>query len=75
MRVRGPPPSQGVHIAKAVQEGMLAMFKGATAAAPSRGSKPLPSESSDPELSEVAGQEFAGLPQPSLQERVKVHKP
>ena len=29
MRVKGPPPSQGIHIAKAVQEGMRAMFKGA----------------------------------------------
>ena len=28
MRVKGPPPTQGVHIAKAVQEGMRAMFRG-----------------------------------------------
>jgi hypothetical protein len=74
MRVRGPPPSQGVHIAKAVQEGMLAMFKGATAS-PIRGRKPPLSEGSDPESSASAEQEAAVLPQPSLQERVKVCNP
>lgn len=28
MRVKGPPPSQRIHIAKAVQDGMRAMFRG-----------------------------------------------
>ena len=46
MKVRGPPPSQGVHIAKAVQEGMRAMFKGAASPASHSDSDPQASDAS-----------------------------
>lgn len=55
MRVRGPPPSQGIHIAKAVQEGMRAMFRGA--ASPTSRSVSDPSE----------GSITAAAPEPSIQ--------
>ncbi len=77
MRVRGPPPSQRVHIAKAVQDGMLAMFKGATSSPASKGSRPPASEASESEPSvafeqECVERESAGVPRPTLEERVKV---
>lgn len=46
MKVRGPPPSQGVHIAKAVQEGMRAMFRGVASPTSGSVSDPEPSEAS-----------------------------
>jgi len=72
MRVRGPPPSQGVHIAKAVEEGMLAMFKGANASPASKGSRPPASEGSEAGSSGVVERESPVLPQPTLEEHVKV---
>lgn len=73
MRVRGPPPSQGIHIAKAVQEGMRAMFRGA--ASPTSRSVSDPSEGSITAAALEPSMQYEASDPSLLEEYVKVQNP